>query len=190
MEVARQLLLGGADIEEQGGGFYPSTPLQIALQQDKVEIVKLLLEHGADVSVIDVGDGGSTLHLAASKWRATLRGHEAVALLIQHGADVSSKNESGWTALHRAAHHGDVEIVRVLLQYGANVLAETNSGETAEYWATLKAHHQVVAMLQAEAVTRAKCVAFAMSHQQRLGAGSQVARFDPELLRMVLAYVE
>ena len=40
-----------------------------------------------------------------------------------------------------------------------------------------------------EAVTRAKCVAFAMGHHERLGVGSLVEGLDPGVLRMVLEQV-
>ena len=76
-----------------------------------------------------------------------------------------------------------------------DVLAETNYGKTAEYLANLNTkkptapHHQVVAMLKVERV-RARCVAFAMGLDDRLGAGSLLATFRPELLKMVLQHVE
>ena len=72
-------------------------------------------------------------------------------------------------------------------------------GETAEYLANLNAqkhtapHHPVVAMLKAETVKvviRDKCVAFAMGLDERLGAGLLLATFRPELLQMVLQYVQ
>ena len=46
--------------------------------------------------------------------------------------------------------------------------------------------NQVAAMLQTEAVRRAQCVAFAMGHLERLGAGSRVRALDAGVLRMVL----
>ena len=57
-------------------------------------------------------------------------------------------------------------------------------------WATRKEHHELAAMLNAYAVTRAKCVAFAMGMQERLGAGSRVKILDPETIRTVIRYVE
>jgi hypothetical protein len=65
-EGARQLLLGGANVEERGGGADDlSTPLQAAVKQGHAEVVQLLLEHGADMSATDDG-GRMPLHLAAS----------------------------------------------------------------------------------------------------------------------------
>ena len=231
---ARQLLFGGANIEERGGiAPYLSTPLQIAVHQGWVMVVQLLLEHGADSSVINVvgehggvmRDGGTPLHDA--------RGHEAVALrLLQHGADVSArdnagispldnaarrgqagrvqdvrpvlaqqhghpllsskiflKDDSGMTALHWAALVGNDAVVQLLLEHRASVSAEDIHGRTPQDLATSQGRSQVVAMFQAAAVTRAKCVAFAMGHHTRLGEGSLVEGLDPGVLRMVLEQV-
>jgi hypothetical protein len=54
---------------------------------------------------------------------------------------------------------------------------------------TITGHPEVVAILQEAAVTRAKCVAFAMGHHERLGVGSLVAPLDAEVVRMVLQLV-
>jgi len=217
-EEARQLLLGGANIEEARAP-HQTTPLQAAVlcdgHQRHVEVVNLLLEHGALVTVTN-NRGETPLHQAA------YLGHEAVALLLlQHGADVKGKangrtalhfaalgghramahlllqqpsnvsavDNVGMTALHFAALKGHEEVVEVLIEHRANVLAEDKDGCTAEDMATHQSHLEVVAMLKAEAVSRAKCVAFAMGHHARLGKGSMVERLDPEVLRMVLKQV-
>ena len=60
---------------------------------------------------------------------------------------------------------------------------------TSEDFATRNAHPQIVAMLTTEAVSRAKCLAFAMGHHARLGSGSRLRRLDPEVLRMMLEQV-
>ena len=41
-------------------------------------------------------------------------------------------------------------------------------------------------VIKAEGVRRAKCVAFAMGHQERLGAGSRVLTLDAGVVRMIL----
>lgn len=83
-------------------------------------------------------------------------------LLLQNGADSSYKHEaSGSTALHHAAYQGH-EVVRVLIENRANVSAEDIAGLTLEGLVAVSdtgPHHQVVALLKAAAVSRAKCVA-------------------------------
>ena len=172
-EEVRQLLAGGAHVEEQGGMLPDrSSPLHVAVYRGYTELALLLLENGADVSAT-ANEGRTALHLASS---------EAVSLLLlQHGADVSAKATGvyrGMTPLHMAASVGNTEVVRVLIEHRANVSAEDDYGRTAEDSLHIaqaitrsNLHHQVMAMLKAEAVSRAKCVAFAMGHHERLGEG-------------------
>jgi hypothetical protein len=182
---ARQLLFGGADIEERGGiAPYLSTPLQIAVHSGYVEVVQLLLEHGAEISVINV----------VGVYGGILRTGVRPVLKQQHGHPILSsklflKDDSGMTALHWAALIGNVAVVQVLLEHRANVSDEDIHGRTPQDLATSQGHSQVVAMFQAAAVTRAKCVALAMGHHTRLGEGSLVEGLDPEVLRMVLEQV-
>ncbi|KAK2024949.1 ankyrin, partial [Colletotrichum zoysiae] len=56
-------------------------------------IVRLLLENGADISALDM-EGATALHLAS------LAGHtEVVELLCAKGADVTAVNQEGSTPL-------------------------------------------------------------------------------------------
>ncbi|KAJ1482329.1 ankyrin repeat-containing domain protein, partial [Baffinella frigidus] len=147
VEQARQLLLGGANIEEQGGrGASLYTPLQVAVLCDghqrhvALEVVHLLLEHGALVTVTN-NRGETPLHQAA------YLGHEAVALLLlQHGADVEAK-ANGRTALHFAALGGHRAMAHLLLQHPSNVSVVDNVGMTALHFAALRGHEEVVEVL-------------------------------------------
>ena len=58
---------------------------------------------------------------------------KTVGLFLKAGMDVHSKNESGETALLKAADRDQAEIVRLLLRAGADVNARAGNGETALY---------------------------------------------------------
>jgi hypothetical protein len=79
-------------------------------------------------------------------------------------------------------------LARLLVDKGVDVEPRNLRGQTPAYLANGRRHLRIVAMLKAkvEATRRAKCVAFAMGHHPRLGAGSWVQRLDPEVVRMVL----
>jgi ankyrin repeat protein len=78
--VARLLLEHGADINAKATTHFDGTPLHLAAEQGRVEIVHVLLQNGADVSMKD--DRGRTALQVASD-----RGHaEVVKLLSEHRA--------------------------------------------------------------------------------------------------------
>ncbi|KKZ61482.1 hypothetical protein EMCG_00144 [[Emmonsia] crescens] len=82
-------------------------------------VMRLLLEHGADLEKTDV-DGRTPLALVAI-CTGTGKGCESVArLFMEHGADPSREDQEGWTPLAIAARTGCVWLVRLLLEYGSN----------------------------------------------------------------------
>ncbi|KAI1170064.1 ankyrin repeat-containing domain protein [Nemania sp. FL0916] len=72
------------------------------------ELVKLLLDHGADPNVSD-HDGSTALHQATHMWNI-----EAVRLLLDHGANVRAQDKDGNTPFQIAARDGADNIRRLL----------------------------------------------------------------------------
>ena len=82
------------------------------------EIVQLLVNHGADVTALDINHS-TPLYLAS------LHGvPEAMQILIEHGADVNAQNMKNETPLHRASLVGDTESVQLLIKHGADVTSK------------------------------------------------------------------
>jgi len=187
-EVVQVLLEHGADATSKNDR--GSTPLHGVAHSYSglLAILLLLLENGAEVSAKN-NAGLTPLHAAA------LYGHGAVVrILLEHGAEVSSTTNTGRTPLHFAALDGDETVARLLLHKGADLQSKTPDGRTAEDIATARSHPQIAAMIKAEAerreaVRRARREAFAMGHQERLGAGSRVRWLDAGVVRMVLEQV-
>jgi ankyrin repeat protein len=99
------------------------------------EVVKLLLEKGADLEAKDPKSGRTPLSWAASN------GHEAVVkLLLEKGAELESKDPgSGRTPLSWAASNGREAVVKLLLEEGA----DPDSKDPLS-WAAGKGHEAVV----------------------------------------------
>lgn len=99
-----------------------------ASQSGDLELMKLLLAHGAD-PLIDTELHVSALHVAAGigwvegitfEWspEATL---EAVKMLLALGLDVNLQADTGRTAMHGAAHKGRTDVIQVLADAGARL---------------------------------------------------------------------
>lgn len=148
------------------------TSLSHAARLGFTEIVKLLLEKGAEDDATD-GDGGTALYYAAENGHeavvelllgsgasvdmkvrgctqlhiAASRGHEKVVrLLLDNGADREAKDEDGYTALLSAAYHGHKAIVQLLLERRANVKSNGADG-TALQLALRRGHEEVAQLL-------------------------------------------
>ena len=97
------------------------TPLHVAAQTGELDICRLLMKQGADVT-FKARDGWTALHLASRY------GHFGIVQeLLVHGADVNDQKEDLWTSLHLAsAEH--LEIVQSLVRHGA-ALENTNADQ-------------------------------------------------------------
>jgi ankyrin repeat protein len=102
-----------------------ATALHIAIQYNHLEIVKILVQRGADKEMMV--QGSSPFHLAAQNGC-----HEIVEFLLNNGVDKDTSNAQGLTALHFAALRCNVEMVRIILQKWVDINKQTEFGLTAE----------------------------------------------------------
>jgi len=109
-----------------------NTCLKAAAEIGDLELVKLLIEQGADVKA----NNNYALRYASEN------GHlEVVKLLIEHGADVKAYDNY---AIRHASAKGHLEVVKVLIEHGADVKDNDNY---AIKWASDRGHLEVVKLL-------------------------------------------
>jgi uncharacterized protein len=91
-------------------------PLKNAAAKGHLEIVRLLLERGADPNLREEGIAphGHALYAAAAN-----RHHEVAKLLLDHGAFPNPPVESSADALSRAISNNDGPMIELLCSYGA-----------------------------------------------------------------------
>lgn len=108
------LLQLGADCNaEQAGGW---TPILMALERRSLNVVKLLLEYGADITARNY-QNITSLHCAAANYRHV----DVLEFVLELGFDVQERDsESLWTALHYAARVSNHKGCELLLQLGAS----------------------------------------------------------------------
>ncbi len=130
-----------------------ATALLRAAMSGDVEIVKILLEAGADPVIVtseqertelDIEydmypDGQTTPFLAAAGvgWRDMIsRGRdddavEVIQVFLDLGADINQANQAGHTALHGATYRGSPAIIQFLVENEADLSVENGRGWTA-----------------------------------------------------------
>ncbi|QDT54235.1 Ankyrin repeats (3 copies) [Caulifigura coniformis] len=96
-------------------------PLTNAAAKGHLDIVRLLLERGADPNLPEEGiaPDGHALYSAAANGH-----HEIARLLLEHGANPNQAVESSADALARAVSNGDQAMIDLLCSYGAATSAE------------------------------------------------------------------
>ena len=159
-ELVAEALQRGADANAADANGVPALALALAL--GNMEIFKLLLSHGADVSAA----ANATNTNGEPALVCALSNMEIFKLLLEHGANVNATDETGKTVLMRTVAMKNMEAVRLLLEKGADINAVDAQGQTPLVHA-MKAKNMEAASLLLE-----------------LGANVDIAKEGSELLAL------
>ena len=112
--IVRKLIENGCDIEAKQK--FGLNPLQLAACYGKLNVVKVLIEMGADVD-----------SLCGGKWKQTAlfdavyqENEEIIRFLIENKANVNAEDYCKETPLFKAVYRGFERIVKLLLENGAD----------------------------------------------------------------------
>lgn len=122
VKEVRRLLSAGADVNTDF--IYPRTPLHQASIQGHDAVVKVLLEAGAEVDVLE--DDVPHRYHETALCSASTNGHATVVkMLLDAGADPDGcgnrRRKLRWTPLRHAIHNGHDAVVKLLLEAGASI---------------------------------------------------------------------
>jgi len=107
-EIARYLVLKGADVNLPSNNGFSVYPLHSAVAGNYTDIARMLIENNAQVNVKQQA-GATALHSAAQNGNVDL-----LILLLEHGADVNIRMEGGKLPADLAREKGFVEIAEAL----------------------------------------------------------------------------
>ncbi|CAB0038298.1 unnamed protein product [Trichogramma brassicae] len=148
IEAMQRFLSQGVDVNVDS---YTCSPLHIACKYRRVDIVKVLLENGAEPNRLDKEDKSTPLHALArlrvcncaefciantdeerEKKRRPV--DEIVDLLVAKGANIETRNARGFTPLESAVSLFDYELTKSLLERGASLdTLRENIGFSTDY---------------------------------------------------------
>lgn len=123
IKKAQKQLGNGVDPNNTFVDNFPS--IIYAAMHSMSEIIKLLIEHGADVNCKEKNN-------TALIYSAVNGSYEIAKLLIENGASVKSKNNKGYSAILEAGRNDNLNILQLLLDNMVNINDRNHKG-----WSTL-----------------------------------------------------
>jgi ankyrin repeat protein len=116
-----------------------ATPILLAAEVNNTEVVKALLDAGADPRItteqgmtplIMAAGGGTDIQRARAPEERAMA-IETVKLLVERsGVDITAAGQYGWTALHAASYQGLTDVIEYLVSKGADVNEMDSFGQT------------------------------------------------------------
>lgn len=127
--VLKTLIDCGCPLEEPD----PINPLRLAIRANKVDSVRILLDHQADPNLPHV-HLESALHLAAKS-----ADPEIVQLLVRAGASLNSRDDLSCTPVYKSGRWGNYETAKVLIAVGADLNISSSVDPEDPGWSPLVA---------------------------------------------------
>ena len=136
-----------------------SSPICCAMKKGYIDVVDLLLKHGADVNTQDHAGKSALIYfielLNFQTYKASQilnppgkRNLDMLKSMLLAGGDVNIKSvNNGQNALHIASSFGICDVMMVLIQHGANCNHLTASGKSALDLACEKGHEEAIELL-------------------------------------------
>lgn len=124
-ELVKLLVEAGAKLDTaRNSEGYKENPLRYAIEQNDAELVKLMLEKGADSNSKDFYN---VFEYALAN---SMTDPEILALLIEYGADIGNNGKKALFHQFERYHLPNIKLIQLLLQKGVNPNEQNELGKT------------------------------------------------------------
>jgi len=129
--LVEKLINAGADIlVAESDGYLVFNALFVAVDSDAIDVVKYLLENGADPNCMNTEERLSVLSMACRR-----NNYDMAELLIENGALVDGLGDNEWTdyvfyPILDAVGSGNIHLVRLLIDNGCEIDVSDRQGDT------------------------------------------------------------
>ncbi len=121
LEIARMLVNAGGDVNAPSRNAFRVAPLHSAVESGKLELLELLLAHGAAPDCTEFLEA-TPLHSAAARGS-----REMARKLLAAGANPALRTKDGKTAADLAREHGHQELAAELEECDRSISASSNT---------------------------------------------------------------
>ncbi|GJQ86694.1 hypothetical protein Trydic_g19789 [Trypoxylus dichotomus] len=136
-DIVRILLAHKANINVE----YENTPLRCAITTQNMNIIRMLLQSGADVDYVDRSNRTPLIYAIMTENK------DIVQLLLEYKADVNLKSNNGYIPLCVAIETQKLEVIELLLQNDAFIDCVDSCGRTPLVYAIKTKLEEIVQML-------------------------------------------
>lgn len=140
LRKVEKILEEGYDVNAMHSG---ETALHIAIREGHSDIIQCLVDHGANLEIVDKVLWHETpLHYAVKHDR-----YIDLQFLLTNGANIDAQTRYGQTPLHLAARANKITCVEILLKYEPDLTLTDTNGYTPLHRPTYDGYSRVVELL-------------------------------------------
>lgn len=133
LETAKFLIEAGADVNIGTSGWKRNGP-PIHLANGNIEIMALLLNHGADIHALNK-EGQNVIHSLVSSHSGGIDDIATLEYFLEQKVDINGKDEDGQTPIWGCIEFNRIDLLESLIEHGADIEAADKHGRTPLWFA-------------------------------------------------------
>jgi len=138
-------------------GEYASTPLHYACREGNFEMVKFLIDNGADVNSKNNYSTIYPIFDVITSINNQKNSFEILQLLISKGADINSVDSFGNTLLYHAVEQENIALIKLLIQLGCDINhCSRHDKDSVLHYAYFQKNREIISLLINNGVNRKK----------------------------------